>query len=53
MMITNASSMIPHNLIHKYKHALISKGFKKLVSRKQHTNGQKKMKFFFKKEKNT
>jgi len=27
MLITNSSLVIPHNLIHKYKHALLNKMF--------------------------
>jgi len=40
MLITNSSLVIPHNLIHKYKHALVNKGFKFFVKvkTKQHTN---------------
>jgi hypothetical protein len=40
MLITNSSLVIPHNLIHKYKHALVIKGFKFFgkIKTKQHTN---------------
>jgi predicted transcriptional regulator len=43
MLITNSSLVVPHNLIHKYKHVLLNKNFNVFISKKkQHTNTQKK-----------
>ncbi len=33
--------MVPHNLIHKCKHALINKGFKVFITLKTHTHTHK------------
>jgi len=42
MLITNSSLVVPHNLIYKYKHALLNKSFKVFISKKkQHTNTKK------------
>jgi hypothetical protein len=51
MLIINSFLAIPHNLIHKYKHALVNKGFKNFISNKNthaHAHIYKE-----KKEKNT
>jgi hypothetical protein len=37
MLIINSSLVVPHNLIHKYKHALVNEGFKVFISKK-HTH---------------
>ncbi len=37
MLITNSSLVIPHNLIHKCKHASINEGFKFFVKVKKNT----------------
>jgi hypothetical protein len=39
MLIINSSLVVPHNLIHKCKHALVNKGFKVFINKtKQHKN---------------
>ncbi len=35
MLITNSTLVISHNLIHKYKHALLNKSFKFFISKKE------------------
>ncbi len=35
MLITNSSLVVPHNLIHKYKHALLNKCFKGFIYKKE------------------
>lgn len=34
-LITNSCLVVPHNPIHKYKHALVDKDFKKYISFKK------------------
>ncbi len=51
MLITNSSLVVPHNLIHNYKCALINKGFFK--KNKQHINIKNRQYICKKKKKNT
>jgi hypothetical protein len=52
MLIINSFLVVPHNLIHKCKHALINKGFKVFISKKnQHKNITKYKRKYKKKKK--
>jgi hypothetical protein len=52
-LIINSCLVVPHNLIHKYKHALVNKDFKVFISLKknQHTNIKNKKKIWNQKKK--
>ncbi len=50
MLITNSSSVVPRNLIHKYKHALLNKSFKVFINkREKNPNLKQKKNMFLKK----
>jgi len=48
MLITNSSLVIPHNLIHKYKHALLNKMFQGFFigEKEKNTNLKQKKNMF-------
>jgi len=48
MLITNSSLVVPHNLIHKYKHALLNKSFKVFIGKKEKNKNLKQKKNMFK-----
>jgi len=52
MLITNSALVISHNLIHKYKHALLNKSFKIFISKKETQKHYKKEKYVLKKHMN-